>query len=120
MVDDRLTPNDESLNAAFAALADPTRRRLVERLGEGPATVSELAAPFQMALPSVLKHLAILERSGLVRSSKAGRTRSFAIEPGATQQIDRWLATQKQRWNRRFDRMAQVLEDEADHTEGDR
>jgi DNA-binding transcriptional ArsR family regulator len=99
-----------ALSDVFNALADPTRRAIVGVLGRGPSTVSELAAPFEMALPSFMKHLSVLERSGLVRSAKAGRVRTCALVPKALTQAERWLAEQRAVWESRSDRMAAFAE----------
>ena len=99
-----------ALSEVFNALADPTRRAIVGVLGRGPASVSELAAPFEMALPSFMKHLTVLERSGLVRSAKAGRVRTCALVPKALTQAERWLAQQRALWESRSDRMAAFAE----------
>ena len=88
------------------ALGDPTRRSIVQRLVLGRATVSELAAPFSMALPSLLKHLGVLERSGLIRSEKRGRVRSCVLQADRLQLAEGWLAEQRQLWEARSDRMA--------------
>ncbi len=98
------------LTDVFCALADPTRRAIVKLLGRGPESVSVLAAPFAMALPSFMKHLAVLERSGLVRSSKAGRTRTVELQPKALSQAERWIADQRALWQARSDRMAAFAE----------
>ena len=94
----------------FRALADPTRRAIVGRLGRGPATVSALAEPFPMALPSFMKHLQVLERSGVVRSSKAGRVRTCELVPKALTEAERWMARQREVWESRSDRMAEFVE----------
>jgi len=99
-----------ALSEVFNALADPTRRAIVGALGRGPASVTELAAPFEMALPSFMKHLGVLERSGLVRSAKAGRVRTCALVPKALTQAERWLAEQRAVWEARSDRMAVFAE----------
>jgi DNA-binding transcriptional ArsR family regulator len=99
-----------ALTDVFYALADPTRRRVVSLLGRGPESVSTLAAPFAMALPSFMKHLAVLERSGLVRSSKIGRTRTCELQPKALTQAERWIAEQRALWQARSDRMAAFTE----------
>jgi DNA-binding transcriptional ArsR family regulator len=103
-------PRATALSDVFYALADPTRRSIVGALGRGPATVSSLAAPFQMALPSFMKHLAVLERSGLVRSSKSGRVRTCTLHPRALTQAEQWLARQRTLWAERSDRMAAFAE----------
>jgi DNA-binding transcriptional ArsR family regulator len=99
-----------ALTDVFYALADPTRRRIIHLLGRGPEAVSVLAAPFAMALPSFMKHLAVLERSGLIRSCKAGRTRTCELQPKALTQAERWIAEQRALWQARSDRMAAFAE----------
>ncbi len=94
------------LTDVFYALADPTRRAIVKLLGRGPESVTVLAAPFAMALPSFMKHLAVLERSGLIRSNKVGRTRTCELRPQALSQAERWFADQRALWQARSDRMA--------------
>ena len=93
----------------FQALADPTRRSVVERLARGPASVTELARPFAMALPSFLQHLAVLERSGLVRSRKQGRVRTYMLESGALSEAVDWLAQQRSEWEQRLDQLDRFL-----------
>lgn len=88
----------------FQALASSTRRKVLEQLATGPATVSELAAPFDMKLPSFVQHLAVLEQSGLVSSTKAGRVRTYAIAPARFKVAEAWLAEQRQLWEARLDR----------------
>jgi DNA-binding transcriptional ArsR family regulator len=97
------------LDEIFHALSDGTRRRMIERLSEGPASVSELARPFDIALPSVVKHLAVLESGGLVMSEKAGRVRTYRIAPDAIAAVESWLAKRKARWNAQFDRLDEHL-----------
>lgn len=99
-----------ALSDVFYALADPTRRAIVGTLGRGPASVSTLAAPFSMALPSFMKHIQVLERSGLVRSSKVGRVRVCEIVPARLSDAERWLAEQRAIWEARSDRMARFVE----------
>lgn len=91
------------LNRLFHALADPTRRAVVERLGWGPAATSELARPFAMALPSFLQHLEVLEKAGLVSSTKEGRVRTYRLTPRPMHAVDDWMATQRRVWERRLD-----------------
>lgn len=98
------------LSDVFYALADPTRRAIVGVLGRGPASVSTLAAPFTMALPSLMKHLAVLERSGVIRSRKAGRVRTCELQPRILSQAERWLTEQRALWESRSDRMAAFAE----------
>lgn len=98
------------LSQVFYALGDPTRRAIVGTLGRGPQTVSTLAAPFAMALPSFMKHLSVLERSGLVRSNKVGRVRTCELVPKTLTQAERWMAEQRATWEARSDRMARFVE----------
>ena len=98
-----------SLDQVFHALADPTRRGMVERLVRGPATVSELSRPLDMSLPAVLQHLQVLEASGLVRSEKAGRVRTCRIEPDALRAAEAWVTGQRTAWETRLDRLGGYL-----------
>ena len=104
----------ESLDLAFQALADPSRRAMVDRLSHGPATVSELAKPLEMSLPGVMQHLAVLEASGLVVSEKIGRTRTCRIEPKVLTQAEQWIAERRALWERRLDRLGQFLDEMKD------
>ena len=97
------------LDATFQALADPTRRALVARLAQGPASVSELAQPFPMSLPAIHQHLAVLEGAGLIASQKAGRVRTCRIEPAALSLAERWLTDRRAEWEARLDRLAERL-----------
>ena len=106
-------PDQRQLDRMFHALADATRRRMVDRLSQGPASVSELARPLAMALPSVVKHLAVLETGGIVVSDKVGRVRTYRIAPDALGAIESWVAERKAKWNRQFDRLEQYLSDRA-------
>jgi len=96
----------------FSALADGSRRSMVDRLSRGPATVKELAAPLTMSLPAVLQHLRVLEESGLVRSAKAGRVRTCRLEPAALQAAEQWIADRRAGWVSRLDRLETYLSDE--------
>jgi DNA-binding transcriptional ArsR family regulator len=98
------------LDRAFQALADPTRRAMVERLAQGPASVSELKGPFPMSLPAVMQHLAVLETSGLVISKKAGRVRTVTINPAALTEAEQWIADRRLEWERRLDRLGEYLQ----------
>ena len=103
-------PNQQMpLDLVFHALSDPTRRAMVERLSLGPASVSELAQPIAMSLPSVMQHLQILENSGLVRSEKIGRVRTCRVEPTALQAVERWVDERRMSWERRLDRLGDYL-----------
>lgn len=93
------------LDDTFSALADPTRRAIVGSLCERPKTVSELSEPFEMALPSLLKHVRVLERSGLISSEKVGRVRTCRLEPQALQATEAWLKQHIATWEQRLDRM---------------
>ena len=93
------------MELVFRAISDPTRRQLLERLGRSPASVSELAQPFDLALPSIVQHLRILERSGLVRSRKVGRVRTFQLAPEGLQPAEDWLAGQRSLWERSLDQL---------------
>src|SRR3954451_11376148 len=107
------------LDLVFQALADPTRRQIVERLCRGPASVSQLAQPFQMTLPAVVQHLQVLEASGLVRSEKIGRTRTCHIETSALRTAERWIGERRTTWERRFDRLGDILAEPNPHITGD-
>jgi DNA-binding transcriptional ArsR family regulator len=107
---DRTAP----LDRLFHALADPSRRGMVERLSRGPASVSELARPLDMSLAAVVQHLKVLEASGLVRSEKVGRVRSCRIEPAALRTAERWIAERRTGWERRLDRLGDYLAEPPD------
>jgi DNA-binding transcriptional ArsR family regulator len=122
----RLTPSPETailkqvlnsqpqLDLVFQALSDPTRRAIVERLGRGPASVSQLAQPFAMSLPAVLQHVAVLEASGLVRSEKVGRVRTCKIDSRTLSVAGRWIQERRTTWERRLDRLGVVLAEQPD------
>ena len=105
---------DAILDLAFQALADPSRRAMVDRLVQGPATVSELAKPLAMSLPGVMQHLAVLEASGLVISEKVGRTRTCKIDSRVLSQAEQWIAERRALWERRLDRLGQFLDETKD------
>ena len=98
------------LDLAFQALADPTRRAMVERLARSPASVSDLARPFSMSLPAVMQHLAVLESSGLVVSEKVGRIRTCRVEPRALSLVEQWINARRSEWEHRLDRLGDYLE----------
>ncbi|WP_093839394.1 ArsR/SmtB family transcription factor [Streptomyces aidingensis] len=106
--------NYGALDHVFVALADPTRRAGIQRLGSGPASVSDLAGAFSITLPSFMKHLRTLESSGLVRTSKSGRVRTCTLHRERLALVDDWLAEQRCLWEQRTDRLEQVI---ADHQE---
>lgn len=99
----------EGLNAVFQALADPTRRAVIARLGRGSASVTDLAKPFEMALPSFMKHIRRLEGSGLIRTHKHGRVRTCTIEKKKFAMIEAWLDEQRTLWEGRLDRLEQFV-----------
>jgi DNA-binding transcriptional ArsR family regulator len=96
---------EEHLDAAFAALADPTRRAIVGRLARGDATVSDLAAPFAMSLPGISKHLKVLERSGLISRRRDAQFRPCHLEVEALDQTIDWITTHRRIWDERFDKL---------------
>jgi DNA-binding transcriptional ArsR family regulator len=100
------------LDRVFQALADPGRRGMMERLAEGPASVSELARPLHITLAAVLQHIQVLEASGLVRSQKTGRTRTCTINPAALRSAEQWISARRALWERRLDRLGEVLDGE--------
>lgn len=104
------------LDRVFQALADPGRRLMVERLSQGPASVSELGKPLSMSLTAVVQHVQVLEASGLVRSQKTGRTRTCSINPAGLRSAESWIAGRRARWERRLDRLGTFLDDTADTT----
>ncbi len=93
----------------FHALGDPTRRRIVEHLSHGPASVSELARPLAISLPGVVQHLQVLEASGLVSSEKVGRVRRCSMRPAAMREAEGWIAERRDEWERRLDRLGAYL-----------
>jgi DNA-binding transcriptional ArsR family regulator len=104
------------MDRVLHALADPSRRVIVERLSSGPASVSELARPLPMSLPAVIQHLQVLEASGLVRSEKVGRVRTCRMEPAALRPVERWIGARRSSWERRLDRLGDYLEETADES----
>jgi DNA-binding transcriptional ArsR family regulator len=102
------------LDRVFQALADPSRRLMVERLTRGPASVSELARPLDMSLAAVVQHVQVLEASGLVRSEKVGRVRTCAIEPEALRTAERWISERRTGWEHRLDRLGGFLAEHPD------
>ena len=101
--------SSEQLSSVFQALADPTRRAVIERLGGGPLAMSELAEPFGMALPSFSQHMNVLESSGLVRSKKKGRVRTFQLTPRRLEVAEKWIQGQRAKWERRLDHLDDYL-----------
>ncbi|MEZ5722858.1 MAG: metalloregulator ArsR/SmtB family transcription factor [Paracoccaceae bacterium] len=104
-------PNEShALEATFSALSDPTRRAVIQTLSEGPASVSELARPFAMALPSFTQHLGVLEDAGLIVSRREGRKRICALNPQAMRAAEDWLSAYRRQWEARFDRLERHLD----------
>lgn len=101
---------EPSLDQMFQALADPTRRQIVERLSRGPASVSELAAPLPMSLPGVVQHLHVLEHAGLIRTQKLGRTRTCTIDTGSLGLVEQWINDRRVGWQKRLDRLGAFLD----------
>ena len=101
----------QALDRLFAALADPTRRAIIERLTRQPTSVKELAAPLDMSLPAVMQHLSLLEASGLVRSEKVGRVRTCRVEAGALATVEKWVVARRTTWERRLDRLGEFLDE---------
>ncbi len=102
--------NADRLDTLFQALADPTRRAVLARLSSGPATAGALADPFDMALPSFMQHLKRLEDSGLIETTKTGRTRTCALKPGALSPVRGWMEEQRDLWEARLDGLEDYLE----------
>ena len=100
----------ETLNTVFHALADSTRRAVIQQLTGGPASVTELAEPFDMALPSFMKHIGVLENAGLIHSTKVGRVRTCEIKPKQLTAAEDWISAQTALWEGRIDRMASYVE----------
>ena len=101
---------NNALDSTFTALGDATRRAIIERLADGPATVSELAAPLPMSLPAVMLHLKVLEESGLVTSQKTGRVRTCRVNPQALSLAEQWVNDRRRTWEGRLDRLGAFLD----------
>lgn len=101
----------QQIDKVFHALSDPTRREMVERLGFGPLSVSELHQPFAMSLSAIGQHLRILEESGLVASHKTGRVRTVELLPDVLRSAEDWFADHRRRWESRLDRLAELLDE---------
>ncbi|AJD41231.1 winged helix-turn-helix transcriptional regulator [Rhizobium sp. SEMIA 4085] len=100
----------KQLDLAFHALSDATRRGILDRLSQGPASVSELAKPYHSSLAAIHQHVQVLEASGLVVTEKRGRTRECRISSEAVQRVENWLSERRQHWESRFDRLGKLLE----------
>jgi DNA-binding transcriptional ArsR family regulator len=99
-----------ALDRTFGALADPTRRQILERLSAGPASITELARPSGMSMPGLLKHVRILEQAHLVTTQKRGRVRQCRLDPGHLDDAEQWIQQSRRRWERRLDRLGDYLE----------
>ena len=104
--------NNASVDRVFHALGEPVRRALVERLSTGPTSVSDLAQPFDMTLAAIVQHLQVLEESGVVRSEKVGRVRTCRLAPDGLKVAERWISDRRALWERRFDRLGELLDAE--------
>lgn len=104
-----MSSNVSPIDSVFRALSDPTRRQVLQRLAKGPASVSVLAEPFAMAMPSLVQHLKVLEECGLVHSEKKGRVRTYHLIPQRLKQAEEWLARQRSLWEQRLDRLDEYL-----------
>jgi DNA-binding transcriptional ArsR family regulator len=107
----RPEPHERQIGQVFHALADPTRRAVIEQLALNPASMTELARPFKMALPSFAQHLAVLERCGLVRSRKEGRVRRYQLMTRPLATAESWMVAQRKVWEQRLDRLQDYLEE---------
>ena len=105
---------DEALSAVLAALADPSRRRILDQLASGPTSVSALAEPLGVSLPAVLKHVAVLEDAQLVVSRKEGRVRTCSLRPRGLDRTAHWLNERQRRWNTRLDHLDEYLKEHPD------
>ena len=105
-----MVPNMDQLSATFSALADPTRRAILSRLALGEASVNELAEPFDVSVRAVSKHVAVLEKAGLITRSKIAQRRMSQLEPSRLQTIENWLSDFRQLWDNRFNQIDAVLE----------
>jgi DNA-binding transcriptional ArsR family regulator len=105
--------NHSDADVVFHALSDATRRHIVEQLGEGPATVSQLAAPLPMSLPAVVQHLQVLEASGLVETEKIGRVRTCRLVVKRLDTVQDWIDARRRTWERRLDRLGDYLAEQS-------
>jgi len=110
-------PVDLPVDLLFQALSDPTRRLMVDRLSRGPASVSELAEPFDMSLPAIVQHLHVLEHSGLVCSEKVGRVRTCSIQTEAMRTAEQWISQRRAFWEKSLDRLGDYLAESPDQVE---
>ena len=111
---------DDTLDATFAALADPTRRAILTRLSEGEATVGELAAPFEVTLPAVSKHLRVLERAGMLKQERDGRVRRCQLNAAPMREAAEWIDRYRQYWQGQLDALAEFLERQSNQSAEER
>jgi DNA-binding transcriptional ArsR family regulator len=112
--------NNAAVDRVFHALGEPTRRALVERLSAGPMSVSDLAQPFETTLAAIVQHLQVLEQSGVVRTEKIGRVRTCRLDSAGLSVAERWLSERRALWERRLDRLGDVLAEDEDEREPSR
>jgi DNA-binding transcriptional ArsR family regulator len=103
--------NSHSADRVFQAIADPTRRAIIERLSRAPSSVSDLAKPFDVTLAAVVQHVQVLEEAGIVRTEKLGRVRSCQLQPDGLRVVERWIADRRSAWEKSFDRLAAIIEE---------
>lgn len=108
----------DTLTLTFAALADPTRRAILARLAKGPATVKELAEPFQISLPAISKHLKVLEHAGLIERGREAQWRPARLQAGPLKDASQWLETYRENWEENFDRLEEYLRAIQQKTDG--
>jgi DNA-binding transcriptional ArsR family regulator len=108
--------NQITIDQVFHAFGDPTRRKLIEQLSQGPASVSDLAKPLGITLAAVVQHLQVLERSGVVRTQKVGRVRTCRLEPTGLNVAADWIAQRRSLWERRLDRLGDILAEDQQPT----
>jgi len=102
--------NQARVDRVFHAIGDPTRRRILEHLGRGASSVSDLAEPLEVTLAAVVQHLQILEESGIIRSEKQGRVRTCQLAPGGLRPAEDWIAARRMDWEKRFDRLEELVD----------
>ena len=100
---------NDTLSLIFAALADPTRRAMVERLAQGPATVKELAEPFKLSMPAISKHLQVLERAGLIERGREAQWRPAQLQAAPLKDVSQWLEQYRENWEENFDRLEEYI-----------
>lgn len=110
----------DPIEPIFQALGDPTRRRIVERLSHGPASVSAIAAPLPISLPAVVQHLGVLQESGLVESEKVGRVRTCRLRATTMSRAERWIAERREEWEGRLDRLGEYLAEDKEQEDAER